>query len=67
MGVADDKGVLYMKCRYCEREYNYCGAYAKGICASCSIKFPLRFRFAKARDDLRELCGLERLGDLNDR
>jgi hypothetical protein len=54
------------ECIYCDREYQEGKGYRGGMCACCSGKFPLRHRFAKARDEVRVLCGLERLGDQND-
>lgn len=49
------------------RTCKYCDSQAKninkdGVCENCRHKAPLRPRFVKARDDLREKLGLERLG-----
>ena len=44
-------------CKYCGEEftpYSHCGK----ICGTCRYKYPLVQRFAKARDNLRELTGL---------
>lgn len=47
-------------CKYCGKEY-------KGTCADvchwCFRKRPAVKRFAKVRDELRELCGLPPLED----
>ena len=47
-------------CKYCGNHYKAETKYLD-VCASCATKMPLLPRFAKARDDLRELCGLERM------
>lgn len=47
-------------CKYCDGEVRYNGK--DGVCEKCRHKEPLRPRFVKARDDLREKLGLERLG-----
>lgn len=47
------------KCKYCGIESRLRG----GVCENCCRKKPLLPRFVKARDDLREKLGLERLGD----
>ena len=47
-------------CKYCGAHYKYTGG-SHQICNSCSQKAVVLPRFNKARDDLRELCGLERM------
>ena len=47
-------------CKYCDSAAKYISK--DGVCENCRHKEPLRSRFAKARDDLREKLGLERLG-----
>lgn len=44
-------------CLYCEREFEEYGQ----ACPSCANKRPLIREFVKARDDLREKCGLKRM------
>lgn len=47
-------------CKYCGGNVNKNSNY-DDVCDNCITKLPLMPRFAKARDDLRELCGLERM------
>lgn len=60
-----DKGGQTMKkvevCKYCGKEYVPNGNRAN-TCGSCDHKVPLLQDFVKARDDLREKLGLERMG-----
>lgn len=51
-----------MTCKYCGRDSVPVGQKNK-MCCNCSGKAPLLPEFVKARDDLRERCGLDRLGD----
>ena len=48
-----------MKCKYCG-DLLYDRGYSK-VCGRCAIKTSLLPSFIKARDDLRVLCGLERM------
>ena len=47
-------------CKYCGEHFKQTGKYPD-ICAKCADKAALLPRFVKARDDLRELHGLERM------
>ena len=47
-------------CKYCGEHFKKSSL--KDVCNTCIGKTALLPRFAKARDDLRELCGLERMG-----
>jgi DNA-directed RNA polymerase subunit RPC12/RpoP len=49
-------------CKYCGKEFEYKVGKRLTACARCCDKVTLLPRFIKARDDLRELCGLERMG-----
>ena len=46
-------------CKYCGTVFKK--SPLKDVCNTCVGKTALLPRFAKARDDLRELCGLERM------
>lgn len=48
-------------CKYCGVEYS--NRPNKSMCNRCAEMSPLLPRFRKARDDIREWCGLERMGD----
>ena len=48
-------------CKYCGREYPDNRKIAKSWCGTCNDKVSLLPKFVQARDDLRELCGLERM------
>jgi hypothetical protein len=54
-------------CKYCGIEYNPRRGYRYGMCGNCSCKSVLLPKFIKARDDLREQLGLERLGATNEK
>ena len=45
-------------CPYCEKEYHSRGS----CCSTCEKKNKLCIEFVNARDNLREKCGLERMG-----
>lgn len=47
-------------CKYCGEHFKPSGG-VKNICNKCLSKTAVLPRFAKARDDLRELLGLERM------
>lgn len=47
-------------CKYCGEHFKFYGRRAD-VCAKCENKATVLPNFAKARDDLRELCGLERM------
>ena len=47
-------------CRYCGKEVTR--LYARNTCKKCHEKVYVLPKFVKARDDLREKLGLERLG-----
>ena len=49
-------------CKACGNEYNPHPKYVDGLCANCTVKSRIMPKFGKARDDLRERLGLERLG-----
>lgn len=51
-----------MACKYCGKEYTDKGEYPKAFCGTCKAKRMLLPRFVEARDNLRELLGLERMG-----
>lgn len=48
-------------CKYCGKEYVPNGNRAN-TCGGCNHKAILMPKFVKARDDLREKLGLERMG-----
>jgi hypothetical protein len=49
-------------CKYCGDKYS---GKEKDTCGRCKKNAPLLPRFTKARDELRELCGLPPLEDNN--
>lgn len=49
-------------CKYCGKEYNAWHKNRVNCCGTCSGKVTLLPEFIKARDDLREKLGLERMG-----
>lgn len=51
-------------CKYCDKEFNR--KKKCKVCDTCGDKSPLLPDFVKVRDDLRELCGLERMGSKYD-
>ena len=48
-------------CKWCGERFKPFGK-GDNVCGKCVSKTAVLPRFAKARDDLRELCGLERMG-----
>jgi hypothetical protein len=48
-------------CKYCGETFSTNRGDARDVCNTCVSKTAVLPRFAKARDDLRELCGLERM------
>lgn len=48
-------------CKYCGDAFESTN---RDVCERCRRKAVLLPQFKKARDDLRELCGLERMGDV---
>lgn len=50
-------------CKYCGKKFPDKGR--GNVCNQCQYKHKGMSRFAKARDDLRELLGLERMGSKN--
>lgn len=48
-------------CKYCGIEYKYDNRYKDDVCSNCAKKLLILRRFAKARDDLRQMYGMMRL------
>ena len=48
-------------CKYCDKEFSLPKMEWQNICNKCRNKYTVLPRFAKARDDLRQLCGLKRM------
>lgn len=51
---------MICKCKYCGVEFER--SKSRRVCERCADKTKLLPAFVKARDDLREKCGLERMG-----